>query len=91
MRPSAHPLEPSVFADRPARPSHLRSCRQGAIFLKRTLIQLGAEASLLSGAAGKNPLVLATFKGKETPGATKKRVLFYGQSRVTCIFPREVC
>lgn len=58
------------------------SCRQGAIFLKQTLNQLGAESSLLSGATGKNPLVLATFKGRETPGKKRKRVLFYGVSVV---------
>lgn len=56
------------------------SCRQGAIFLKRTLNQLGAESALLSGAVGKNPLVLATFKGRDVPGKKKKRVLFYGVS-----------
>ncbi|CED83759.1 Metalloexopeptidases [Phaffia rhodozyma] len=52
-------------------------CRQGAIFLKNTLTQLGAEAELITGAAGKNPLVLARFTGK-TDRPAKKRVLFYG-------------
>jgi di- and tripeptidase len=52
------------------------------MFLKRTFTQLGATSSLLPGASGKNPLVLATFKGKEPDGARpkKKRVLFYGSS-----------
>ncbi|PVF99923.1 Zn-dependent exopeptidase [Serendipita vermifera] len=40
-------------------------CRQAALWLKRLLSQLGAEASLLSTPQGINPPVLATFRGSE--------------------------
>lgn len=72
---------PSTSANLLARLVGYPSCRQAAMFLKKTFTQLGASSSLLSGATGKNPLVVATFKGKEpAEGKPKKRVLFYGRS-----------
>ncbi|KAI5474387.1 beta-ala-his dipeptidase [Pseudohyphozyma bogoriensis] len=56
------------------------SCRQGALYLKRLLRDLGAESSLLPGAPGKNPIVLATFRANAptADGSPRKRVLCYG-------------
>lgn len=60
---------------------HREDCRQASIYLKNTLRQLGAaDARLLSGAPGKNPLVLATFRAQQPDGQPRKRVLFYGAS-----------
>lgn len=56
---------------------HRESCRQGAHLLHKILGQLGARSEMLSGDPGKNPLVLATFQGRDT-GKSRKRVLFYG-------------
>ncbi|WVR07349.1 hypothetical protein IAU60_004390 [Kwoniella sp. DSM 27419] len=53
------------------------SCRQGAHLLKKILSQLGAHAEVLPGEHGKNPLVLATFTGRDTE-KPRKRLLFYG-------------
>jgi len=60
-------------------------CRQAAIWLKKCLSQLGAEASLLptldaSGTekACGNPLVLATFRGTGGSDRPRPRILFYG-------------
>ncbi|PWN53660.1 WD40 repeat-like protein [Violaceomyces palustris] len=39
-------------------------CRQAAHFLKSCLSSYGAETKILPGAKGRNPLVLATFRGK---------------------------
>ncbi|KAJ7725375.1 hypothetical protein B0H16DRAFT_1594756 [Mycena metata] len=66
---------PSVSSN----PDHKEDCRQAAIWLKKCLIQLGAESSLLPTGEGKNPLVLGTFNG--APAKTKQskpRILFYG-------------
>ncbi|PFH53886.1 hypothetical protein AMATHDRAFT_44936 [Amanita thiersii Skay4041] len=52
-------------------------CRQAAIWLKKCLAQLGAQASLISTGEEKNPLVLATFSGTKS-GRNKPRLLFYG-------------
>lgn len=62
---------------------HREECRQAALYLKTTLVKLGADARLLPGDPGRNPLVLATFKGKSTPQSPttktrRKRVLYYG-------------
>ncbi|GAA93502.1 hypothetical protein E5Q_00143 [Mixia osmundae IAM 14324] len=58
---------------------HREDCRQSALYLRDALENLGANARLLAGDAGKNPLVLATFKAvKPTSGRLRKRVLFYG-------------
>ncbi|WVW85829.1 hypothetical protein I302_107867 [Kwoniella bestiolae CBS 10118] len=57
--------------------AHRESCRQGAHLLKKILSQLGANSEVLSGEQGKNPLVLATFTGRDT-GKPRKRLLFYG-------------
>ncbi|OCF30670.1 di- and tripeptidase [Kwoniella heveanensis BCC8398] len=57
--------------------AHRESCRQGAHLLKKILSQLGANTHVLSGEQGKNPLVLATFEGRDT-GKPRKRLLFYG-------------
>ncbi|WWC90915.1 uncharacterized protein L201_005853 [Kwoniella dendrophila CBS 6074] len=56
---------------------HRESCRQGAHLLKKIFSQLGANSEVLSGEQGKNPLVLATFSGRDT-GKPRKRLLFYG-------------
>ncbi|KAM0790317.1 hypothetical protein ACM66B_003203 [Microbotryomycetes sp. NB124-2] len=74
--------------------SNREECRQAAQYLKRVLRELGAETKLLPGAAGRNPLVLATFRANAhsshpngptkpsplapSPAPPKKRVLFYG-------------
>ncbi|WRT68195.1 uncharacterized protein IL334_005170 [Kwoniella shivajii] len=57
--------------------AHRESCRQGAHLLKKILSQLGASSEVLSGEQGKNPLVLATFTGRDI-GKPRKRLLFYG-------------
>ncbi|ODO02974.1 hypothetical protein I350_05817 [Cryptococcus amylolentus CBS 6273] len=57
--------------------AHRESCRQGAHLLKKILSQLGATSEVLSGEQGRNPLVLATFTGRDT-GKPRKRLLFYG-------------
>ncbi|KAJ7695752.1 hypothetical protein B0H17DRAFT_1055463 [Mycena rosella] len=60
-------------------PSRREDCRQAAIWLKKCLIQLGAEASLLPIGEGLNPLVLGTFSGTTLKSKQPKpRVLFYG-------------
>ncbi|KAK7689745.1 hypothetical protein QCA50_006384 [Cerrena zonata] len=52
-------------------------CRQAAIWLRKCLSQLGADASLLPTGESTNPIVLATFRGTR---AQKKprRILVYG-------------
>ncbi|KAH9459230.1 hypothetical protein Pst134EA_019380 [Puccinia striiformis f. sp. tritici] len=62
---------------------HREECRQAALYLKTTLVKLGADARLLPGDPGRNPLVLATFKGKSstdspTTATRRRRVLYYG-------------
>ncbi|WAQ89029.1 hypothetical protein PtA15_10A452 [Puccinia triticina] len=62
---------------------HREECRQAALYLKTTLVKLGADARLLPGDPGRNPLVLATFKGKSstespTTQTRRRRVLYYG-------------
>jgi di- and tripeptidase len=68
--------------------AHRESCRQGAHLLKKILSQLGAVSEVVPGDPGRNPLVLATFSGRDsassasgasTPTSKKRnRVLFYG-------------
>ncbi|KAF8516831.1 Zn-dependent exopeptidase [Hysterangium stoloniferum] len=59
-------------------PHHREDCRQAAIWLKRCLSQLGADAKMIAAEQGTNPLVLATFKGVPTAGDTPRpRILFY--------------
>lgn len=57
--------------------AHRESCRQGAHLLRKILSQLGAQSEMISGDPGRNPLVLATFQGRDI-GKPRKRVLFYG-------------
>ncbi|GAA5877521.1 hypothetical protein JCM3774_005895 [Rhodotorula dairenensis] len=59
---------------------HREECRQGALFLKRVLREMGAETNLLPGAPDKNPVVLATFRANASPkpATRRKRVLYYG-------------
>ncbi|POV99682.1 hypothetical protein PSTT_13623 [Puccinia striiformis] len=63
---------------------HREECRQAALYLKTTLVKLGLVISLtLPGDPGRNPLVLATFKGKSstdspTTATRRRRVLYYG-------------
>ena len=63
-----------------SRSANREDCRQAASFLKRTLRTLGAEASLLPGAEGRNPLVLAIFRANkpDVQQHKRKRVLYYG-------------
>ncbi|GJN94288.1 hypothetical protein Rhopal_007362-T1 [Rhodotorula paludigena] len=64
--------------------AHREDCRQGALYLKRVLRELGADTVLLPGAADKNPIVLATFRANASPkpnrfeAPRRKRVLHYG-------------
>jgi di- and tripeptidase len=58
-------------------PTNAEDCRQAALWLKKWLAQLGAEASLLPTACGHSPLVLGTFHGAQR-NTTKPRILFYG-------------
>jgi len=58
-------------------PAHAEDCRQAAIWLRKCLNQLGAQATLLPTGEGKNPLVLGTFSGTKGD-RPKPRVLFYG-------------
>ncbi|KAF8489393.1 hypothetical protein JB92DRAFT_3013429 [Gautieria morchelliformis] len=64
---------PSVSNCEPNR----EDCRQAAIWLKRCLSQLGADATMIATEQGGNPLVLATFRGVPTD-VPKLRILFYG-------------
>ncbi|BGP54969.1 hypothetical protein JCM8202v2_002557 [Rhodotorula sphaerocarpa] len=61
---------------------HREECRQGALYLKRVLREMGSETFLLPGAAEKNPIVLATFRANSPPKPDlprrRKRVLYYG-------------
>ncbi|KAF9158078.1 hypothetical protein DFQ26_008012 [Actinomortierella ambigua] len=60
-------------------PARLEDCRRGAKFLKDTLLQLGAEAKLIPGAPGHNPIVYGQFSARN--GGESKRpmnVLVYG-------------
>ncbi|KAL1918753.1 uncharacterized protein VTP21DRAFT_2775 [Calcarisporiella thermophila] len=62
-------------------PRYLDECRQGAVFLKHVLKQLGAEAMLIPGAPGRNPLVFGKFTantGPQSPSENKPTVLVYG-------------
>ncbi|KAM5533124.1 hypothetical protein V8D89_013172 [Ganoderma adspersum] len=58
-------------------PVHKEDCRQAAIWLRKCLTQLGADASLLPTGDATNPLVMATFRGSQT-SIPKPRILFYG-------------
>ncbi|EJF61051.1 Zn-dependent exopeptidase [Dichomitus squalens LYAD-421 SS1] len=65
---------------------HKEDCRQAAIWLRKCLTQLGAEASLLPTGDATNPLVMATFRGTQT-STPKPRVLFYGHYDVISAQP----
>jgi di- and tripeptidase len=52
-------------------------CRQCAHWLKAHLSDLGAETSLLAGAEGRNPLVLATFRACGSSLKPRRRVVAY--------------
>lgn len=58
--------------------AHREDCRQSAHLLRRLLTQMGAQASLLPTIEGKNPLVMAKFRGQAASPLTRKRVLSYG-------------
>ncbi|KIO31561.1 hypothetical protein M407DRAFT_19497 [Tulasnella calospora MUT 4182] len=66
--------------------SHHEDCRQAAIWLKKCLIQFGAESQLLYGIEGKNPVVFGLFRGSESKQA-RRRVLFYGHYDVIAAGP----
>ncbi|KAF9454810.1 glutathione degradosome [Macrolepiota fuliginosa MF-IS2] len=60
-----------------SQPAHKEDCRQAAIWLKKCLAQLGAQATLLPTGEGNNPIVFGTFEG--TKGEKPRpRILFYG-------------
>ncbi|KAJ9066626.1 hypothetical protein DSO57_1007700 [Entomophthora muscae] len=65
---------------------HMEDCRLGAKFLKNLLVQLGAEARLVQGAEGRNPLVYGVFRASTSPA---RRVLFYGHYDVVSARPKE--
>ncbi|KLO17294.1 Zn-dependent exopeptidase [Schizopora paradoxa] len=65
---------------------HREDCRQAAIWLKKCLVQLGAEASLVSTSEAVNPLVLATFRGSQSK-QNRTRILFYGHYDVIAAPP----
>ncbi|KAI0768916.1 Zn-dependent exopeptidase [Irpex lacteus] len=58
-------------------PSHKEDCRQAAVWLRKCLIQLGAQAQLLPTDEQNSPIVFATFFGKQRE-RKKQRILFYG-------------
>ncbi|KAJ9119569.1 hypothetical protein QFC22_003278 [Naganishia vaughanmartiniae] len=58
--------------------AHREDCRQSAHLLRKILTQMGAQASLLPTIEGKNPIVMAKFKGQAASPLSRKRVLFYG-------------
>ncbi len=57
--------------------AHREQCRQGAHLLRRILMQLGAQAQLVSAGEGRNPIIIATFSAVKS-STPKKRLLFYG-------------
>ncbi|KAF9584930.1 hypothetical protein BGW38_004625 [Lunasporangiospora selenospora] len=62
-------------------PSQLEECRRGAKFLKAVFQQLGAEARLIPGAPGHNPLVFGQFTARSSKvegHARPLNVLVYG-------------
>ncbi|KAL8283220.1 hypothetical protein RQP46_005998 [Phenoliferia psychrophenolica] len=75
--PMFHALSKLVSYRTIANDANREECRQGAFYLKRLLRDLGAESCVLSGAPGRNPIVLATFKAN-AGGPARKRVLTYG-------------
>ncbi|KAJ3369216.1 hypothetical protein GGF31_005498 [Allomyces arbusculus] len=65
-------------------------CRAGAQYLRSVLTQLGANAKLLPGAPGRNPLVLGQFTGKPPAGHNRGlHVLFYGHYDVVPTDPEQ--
>ncbi|KIY71497.1 Zn-dependent exopeptidase [Cylindrobasidium torrendii FP15055 ss-10] len=71
-------------------PSNREDCRQAAIWLKKCLGQLGANASLLATGDSVSPLVLGTFTGVQSPQASRKpRILFYGHYDVMAAAPEN--
>ncbi|EJU03191.1 glutathione degradosome [Dacryopinax primogenitus] len=67
--------------------AHREDCRQTALFLKRILTQLGADAHVLPGSPGRNPIVSAVFKGTPKGTTLKPRILFYGHYDVIAAPP----
>ncbi|CAL1713399.1 unnamed protein product [Somion occarium] len=67
--------------------SYREHCRQAAIWLRKCLSQLGAEASLLPTGDTTNPLVLATFRGTQNKRKAR-RVLVYGHYDVIPASPK---
>ncbi|KAG9017933.1 hypothetical protein FRB90_000115 [Tulasnella sp. 427] len=66
--------------------THHEDCRQAAIWLKKCLIQFGAESQLLYGVEDKNPVVFGLFRGSESK-QVRRRVLFYGHYDVIAAGP----
>ncbi|GAA5958782.1 hypothetical protein JCM21900_004760 [Sporobolomyces salmonicolor] len=79
-----HMLSKFISFQTVADEAHREECRQGALYFKRVLRNLGADTALLPGAPNKNPIILATFRANapfkpnrhEAP--RRKRVLCYG-------------
>jgi di- and tripeptidase len=61
-----------------SRPEYAEDCRQGATFLGALFKKLGGQVEMLKSDEARNPVVLATFRGKLEPAEKRRRVLFYG-------------
>ena len=61
-----------------SRPEHAEDCRKGATFLGALYKKLGGQVEMLRSDDSRNPVVLATFRGKREPASQRKRILFYG-------------
>lgn len=61
-----------------SKPEYAQECRRGASWLKGLFKDLGADTEMLSTPGSTNPVVFARFKGKGTPSAETRRILFYG-------------
>ncbi|KAI9179698.1 hypothetical protein H9P43_005028 [Blastocladiella emersonii ATCC 22665] len=76
-------------------PACAEQCRAGAQYLRSILMQLGADATLLPGSPGRNPLVLGRFHAPAAPAKGKagakpaKHIVFYGHYDVVPADPTQ--
>jgi len=59
-------------------PVYAEDCRRGASWLRNLFKRFGASTELLNTDDKANPIVLARFKGQNSPSQKHNRVLFYG-------------